>query len=266
MPVHALRAGTQHLRYRLNADSLTAGQVGALRSAVSKMQAIKDDRGFQYWAGIHGLPLPISCQHGTILFLPWHRAYLYLFEQYLLDQDPAASLPWWDWSAQRGLPRPYAPATVRSGGAKNSLASGPITGIPNGQFKPTGVPRKARTYRRPKPASNLPSAGQVQQLLKLDDFQDFSSQLENQFHGPVHMWVGGTMGMIPLAAFDPVFWAHHAMVDRIWYLWQLAHPGAGPHHSLLNTALPPFPLTVADTLDTTALGYAYAGEVSTTHP
>ncbi|MBV9870351.1 MAG: tyrosinase family protein, partial [Frankiaceae bacterium] len=49
------------------------------------MQAINDERGYQYWAGIHGLPLPNSCQHGTILFLPWHRAYLYLFEQYLLD-------------------------------------------------------------------------------------------------------------------------------------------------------------------------------------
>ncbi|MBV9869176.1 MAG: tyrosinase family protein [Frankiaceae bacterium] len=128
------------------------------------------------------------------------------------------------------------------------------------------MPRKSRTHRRPKAPSDLPSASVVQSLIKLSDFEDFSQQLESQVHGLVHMWVGGTMGMIPLAAYDPVFWAHHTMVDRIWYLWQLAHPGAGPHPSLLHTALPPFPLTVADTLDTAALGYVYAGEVVTSTP
>jgi len=265
MSVTPSRAGARHLRRRLSADSLTTTQVAGLRTAVWKMQAISDDRGFQFWAGIHGLPLPISCQHGTILFLPWHRAYLYLFEQYLLDQHPDASLPWWDWSKQFGLPAPYAQPRLQ-GGKANPLAGGPIKGIPSAQFTRDGVPRRTRTHRRPKAPARLPSAAQVHALLKLNDFADFSSQLENQFHGPVHMWVGGTMGMIPLAAFDPIFWAHHTMVDRIWYLWQLAHPGAGPHPSILHTPLPPFSMTVADTLDVTALGYVYAGEMSTTHP
>ena len=35
------------------------------------------------------------------------------------------------------------------------------------------------------------------------------------------------MSQIPLAAFDPLFWAHHTMIDRLWALWQQAHPGAG---------------------------------------
>ena len=39
-------------------------------------------------------------------------------------------------------------------------------------------------------------------------------------HDRVHGYVGGSMGQVPTAAFDPIFWSHHSMVDRIWYLWQ----------------------------------------------
>lgn len=71
------------------------------------------------------------------------------------------------------------------------------------------------------------------------------------------------MGQIPTAAYDPVFWAHHTMIDRVWRLWQLAHPAANPPAALLGQALPPFPMTVTDTLATTALGYDYAASTNT---
>jgi tyrosinase len=74
----------------------------------------------------------------------------------------------------------------------------------------------------------------------------------------VHVWVGGTMSEIPVAAYDPIFWAHHCMIDRLWYLWQLGHPGADPPASMLGTALAPFRMTVTDTLSINALGYEYA--------
>ena len=91
-------------------------------------------------------------------------------------------------------------------------------------------------------------------------------QLED-LHNQVHVWVGGTMSEIPLAAFDPVFWAHHTMIDRLWALWQLAHPGAGVGSVPLNHPLGPFPtLTVAHTLSTTALGYDYAAATSSATP
>ena len=45
------------LRHRRNARTLTAGQLADLRRAIAKAQAVKDDRGYQAWAGIHGLPL-----------------------------------------------------------------------------------------------------------------------------------------------------------------------------------------------------------------
>ena len=46
------------------------------------------------------------------------------------------------------------------------------------------------------------------------------------------------MAEIPLAAYDPLFFAHHTMIDRIWRLWQLRHPTAGVPADLLGAALP----------------------------
>jgi tyrosinase len=72
------------------------------------------------------------------------------------------------------------------------------------------------------------------------------------------------MSDIATAAYDPLFWAHHTMIDRVWRLWQLRHPHAEPPASMRHVALPPFPMTVADTLDTNALGYDYAASTAST--
>ena len=262
------KTGLAVRRYRTSVTGLTDTQLGVLREALTKMLALSDDRGFEFWAGIHGLPLPISCTHGSPLFLPWHRAYLYYFEQHLMDQMPAdqlVSLPWWDWSAQAGIPAAYAEPKL-PGGAVNPLSGAPISGIPAAQFNDENMPKVEHTYRQPAPPDQLPSAGQVSAVLALKDFDDFTVQLED-LHNQVHVWTGGTMSEIPLAAFDPVFWAHHTMIDRLWALWQLAHPGAGVGSVPLNHPLGPFPtLTVAQTLSTTALGYDYAAATSSATP
>ncbi len=262
------------LRYRKSVTSLTAAELAALRSAISDMLSLSDDRGFEYWAGIHGLPLPISCWHGSLLFLPWHRAYLYYFEQYLLDVMPAGapvSLPWWDWSTQAGIAPGYADAALPDG-TPNPLAAAPVSGIPDRQFTGENVPKVGRTFRRPGPAgphhgsAGLPSAGEVSAILALRDFEDFSIQLED-LHNQVHVWVGGTMSEIPVAAFDPLFWAHHAMIDRLWALWQQAHPGAGAGPVPRDHPLGPFPtLNVGQVLSITALGYQYAAATSSAVP
>ena len=244
---------TAPLRHRASVDQLSSDQLAAFRTAITSAQAIADDRGYQYWAGIHGLPLPMYCQHGTPLFLPWHRAYLYFFERALQDLVPGVTLPWWDWTIAHdvGVPASYADPTAN--GAPNPLASSPIQ--PTGR-EPGGSDHTVRQPGAPD-APPLPEPAQVQAVLALGDFVDFQTQLED-IHNGIHVWVGGTMSDISTAAYDPLFWAHHAMIDRIWRLWQLAHPHAGPPAALLNQALPPFNMTVTQTLDATGLGYDYA--------
>jgi tyrosinase len=245
------------LEHRPSVQQMTAAQLELLRKAVSATQAIADDRGYQHWAGIHGLPLPMYCQHGTPLFLPWHRAYLYLFEKALQDAVPGTMLPWWDWTADHATGIPPAYAEENAGGNPNPLFSSPIQA---GGREPRGPDHTVREPGLPE-APPLPPPGRIKQILALGDFIDFQTQLED-VHNGVHVWVGGTMSDIATAAYDPVFWAHHTMIDRVWRLWQLAHPAASPPAKLLGRALPPFPMTVTQTLDATALGYDYAASAS----
>jgi tyrosinase len=261
MSAHAptvVSAQARAWRHRKSVENLSPGQLTTLRRAFATVQAIGDDRGYGHWAGIHGLPLPMYCQHGSRLFLPWHRAYLYFFELALRDQVPEAVLVWWDWSSTAsrtsGIPSAFAQARVE--GQANPLYRAQVPAV----ARIDGQPRQ--TSRQPRPPGLLPTPAEVQRLLALPDFLDFQAQLED-VHGSIHVWVGGTMGQVPWAAYDPIFWAHHGMIDRIWRLWQIRHPSPHLPTDLLNRALPPFPMTVAETLDIKVLGYRYAA--ATTH-
>ena len=255
------QAPVSPVRFRRNVDRLTAGQLGNLRSAFEAVYALTDDRGYAHHAGIHGLPLPIGCDnaHGTPYFLPWHRAYLYFFERALRDRVPRAMLTWWDWRTgpQRPAQVPQAFRSRTVGGRTNALHSARVSRLALEQGRRAGLVVGARTRREPGDAALFPRAAEVRQVLELRDFLDFSFALEG-LHDRVHVWTGGHMGLIPFAAFDPIFWAHHTMVDRLWRLWQLRHPGARPPGAILDEALPPFRMTVRQTLDVTALGYDYA--------
>jgi tyrosinase len=50
-------------------------------------------------------------------------------------------------------------------------------------------------------------------------------QLERLSHGSMHVRVGGTVGWMSLfntAGLDPLFWLHHANIDRLWESWLAA--------------------------------------------
>jgi tyrosinase len=62
----------------------------------------------------------------------------------------------------------------------------------------------------------------------------------------------------PTAAYDPIFFAHHCMIDRLWYLWQVRHGNSRIPSDLLDLSLIPFGKTFRDVLDVQRLGYEYA--------
>jgi tyrosinase len=102
--------------------------------------------------------------------------------------------------------------------------------------------------------------------LNLNSFIDFQLALED-VHDFIHGWTGGLnpatssdggdMGNVGTAAYDPIFWAHHAMIDRIWYLWQLRHGVQTIPPDYLGKPLAPFSMTVEAVLDINRLGYEY---------
>jgi tyrosinase len=193
---------------------LTAVEVEALGEAFLAVMGLRDERGYQYHAGLHGLPLPIQCRHGDLLFLPWHRAYLYLFELALQDRMPEVAVPWWDWISasahQEGLPPTHA-AQAREDGRPNPLFDSEVL-LPPAELElvrerlPGALTDDdpPRTRRDPDLPDELPRDRTIRSILRAPTFSDFSLRLEN-VHNDVHVWVGGSMSSGPGGRLRPSF-------------------------------------------------------------
>jgi tyrosinase len=254
--------------HRKNAALLSADEVAALRGAFEQVKQISadargDDRGFFEHAGMHGVPY-WDCPHHTPqrLFLPWHRAYLYRLEQALADRVAGVTLPWWDWTTTREIPAPFAVAAA--GGTANPLFS-TETLVTAADIR-DGAPLVEETSRATSPPDLLPHADDLRAVLDQPNYAFFNDACEN-IHDGVHGWVGGTMGNVGYAAFDPVFWAHHCMIDRVWWLWQQqGRMNAVPFAGWEDLVLEPFNLTIRDVLNANALGFDYADSETLVEP
>ena len=246
------------MRYRKNVNCLNADELHDLREALAAMYALPaaDPNSFATLASFHGGPPVTYCAHGAPGFFTWHRAYLMAFENALRSVGCHVTLPYWNWS------------------------SGPTTGVPAPCRLPTYVNRVGATVPNPLYSGPRPAGGQTSRRANIDttafddlatsaqaamteaDFASFQSQI-NGVHGSVHVRTGGDMGSVPTAAYDPIFYLHHANIDRLWADWQTAHPGALPAIEA-NFQLEPFPRpysvqwqTGSDVESTAALGYRY---------
>jgi len=157
-----------------------------------------------------------TCQHSprgsiNMQFLPWHRMYLIFFERILrkASGDPQFALPYWDYYNELG---------PKHGVAVPALVRGTSTGSLYDEFRTPGLNTNA-TSIDPKLAS-------AEQAFKAPSFTSFSQQLEQQPHGLMHCGTGFNcaapdMGIVPVAGLDPVFYMHHANIDRLWQCWML---------------------------------------------
>lgn len=246
------------MRYRKNINCLSTEELHDLREALTAMFALpaSDPNSFAKLASFHGGPPTAYCRHGAPGFFTWHRAYMLAFENALTAAGCQISLPYWDWS------------------------SGPSTGVPAACRTATYVNRSGATvpnplYRGPRPAGGQTNrradidttafddlAASAQAAMATASFSSFQSQIDG-IHGSVHVRTGGDMSSVPSAAYDPIFYLHHANIDRLWAEWQVAHPGPLPATEA-TLALQPFnrPFTTqwqtgSDVESTTALGYQY---------
>ena len=91
-------------RQRANLDCLSEPETDALRDAFRQIYDLNqyddDRRSYNNQALIH----QNHCQHGWERFLPWHRAYLYEFEQNLQDFVRDIMVPYWDWTMPQYCP------------------------------------------------------------------------------------------------------------------------------------------------------------------
>jgi tyrosinase len=179
---------------------------------------------------MHGFMGPIGAER----FLPWHRVYLYVLEQHIQAYHPGLGIPYWDWTVDKSVP-PWL---------QNYLPTVVVTGNP------------VQVVRQPGAANALPTPANVAGALGSPTFDSFENALET-IHNGVHVWVGGTMAVVPTAPADPMFWLHHCNSDRVWAKWEVNDPNLNPSLAGADAVMDPWTTTEPQTRTTTALAYKY---------
>jgi hypothetical protein len=215
-----------------------------LARGIALMRGRDDALSFEHQRAFHA---DYWGQHGTWRFLPWHRMQLLQFERIIaqLTGDHAFALPYWDWQQTPNLPA--------------ILFTDPDLSLPGREATPdTDVA-----------AERWGMSNTATQVLT-DDFDLFcggprvGGRVEGYAHNCVHAIIGGQMGNPHTATLDPIFWLHHANIDRVWATWaehnqptysddflgEHLYDFTGPDGALLTA-------TARDMLDTAPLGYAY---------
>jgi tyrosinase len=192
-------------------------------------------------------------------FLPWHRMFVFFFEQIIRNVGgPGAvhfTLPYWNYTKSGSTYGVIPPQFTKK--------DDPTYGSLYVEARNTGV--NAGHPIAPPGYLNLDS---LKQCIygSSGAVQGFCSTLDGGLHGRVHVRTGNTMNMgaIEWAANDPVFWAHHCNIDRIWASWNAAGRKNPTDSTFLNKTFVfadgkgnKVIAKISDFLNIAKLGYSY---------
>lgn len=232
-----------------------------------------------------------QCQHGSWYFLPWHRGYLLGFEAIIRAEVTALNgpkdwaLPYWNYfkDGQAVLPPAFASPDWPDGQGDNPLfveqRYGPNNDgnvfVPLSQVNLNAMNEPEFTGVA---SGGSPGFGGIDTGFSHGGMTHGS--LETQPHDWVHGLVGGgtqtkpgLMSYPQTAGLDPIFWLHHANIDRLWEVWRQNPPThvdpadadwlKGPANIGQRQFAMPMPdgtiwnFTPAEVASLTGLGYGY---------
>ncbi|XAR66433.1 Catechol oxidase [Bertholletia excelsa] len=209
-----------------------------------------DPRSFYQQANVHcaycdgayeqvGFPDLEIQVHDSWLFLPFHRYYLYFFEKILgkLIDDPTFAIPFWNWDSPDGMSMPvfYTDPNSPFYDSRRDAAHQPPTLVdldfngsdPNVTDDQQVSSNLAIMYRQIVSSGSTTGLFMGRPYRAGDESDPGAGSLENIPHGPVHVWCGDRtqpnledMGNFYSAGRDPIFYAHHSNIDRMWNVWK----------------------------------------------
>jgi hypothetical protein len=251
-------AATPAVQYvRKNCQSPDAqADLEALAKALAIMKKLPcdDPRSWYYQGAIHNVPDSIAhnpycpkfttggtpmagwdgCTHGggENHFLIWHRLFTLHFERIVRKLSGKAdfAMPYWDYTNAKPGYR-VMPAVFRS--RTDSLYE-------SARYRPLNAGQAIdKTMNAP-----LDTAF----IYQYHSFSLFNTNIDQAPHGAMHDYIGcgnlntpswnriyqqqetgGLMGNVPSAAFDPIFWVHHANIDYLWTTWARSSRGRNPN-------------------------------------
>ncbi len=148
-------------------------------------------------------------QYQQWYFLPWHRLYLYQFEQVVREvlRDEDFSLPYWN-PVTGDVADLSLPAAFRD----------PSSPLYNG----TRFPWVNAGKRIDTPFMHWLTLDALNEKLYIDSptgSLGFCPRFDQNPHFFTHVSIGGDMADFATVGQDPIFYLHHSNLDRIWESW-----------------------------------------------
>ncbi|KAM3370334.1 hypothetical protein ACQJBY_017936 [Aegilops geniculata] len=291
-------ASSAPLRVRPAAHLADAEHLAKYERAVALMKQLPadDPRSFEQQWRVHcaycdgaydqvGFPDLEIQVHNCWLFFPWHRFYLYFHERILgkLIGDDTFTLPFWNWDAPAGMTLPAIYANRSSplyNERRNPAHQPPFSVDLDYNEVDVIIPTDEQIdqnlnimYRQMVSGAKKTRLFMGQPYRAGDQPDPGAGSVENVPHGTMHTWTGDPaqpnnedMGNFYSAARDPIFFAHHGNIDRLWHVWRGLRPSNTDFADAdwLDTAFlfydeeaRPVRVRVRDCLDPAAMGYAY---------
>jgi len=197
-----------------------------------------------------------QCQHQSWFFAPWHRGYLIALEAQVradvikLGGPSTWALPYWNYFGSGNafnIPPAFTQQKLPDGSANPLYVKA--------RYGPDGdgniyIPTAAGVQQHPGATATVTEDCMTSDKYTGDDtnpefggpvtgflhFGGTSGLLENNPHNLVHGAVGGSLQNGPdglmsnpsLAALDPIFYLHHANIDRMWAVWNQNSANTNP--------------------------------------
>ncbi|KAI5364067.1 putative tyrosinase copper-binding domain, di-copper centre-containing domain superfamily [Septoria linicola] len=177
-------------------------------------------------------------------FLPWHRYFLSVYEKAVQNCGYTGAVPYWDWTqdtqnvskspiwdSKTGLGGNGSPKKTEfvNGYKGRCVADGPFSKLRLKYYGTEVVDHcLLRSFNNGTEqvgdmlAPNYTPAA-VQKVQSNANYDHYRQALEAGPHGAIHSAVGGDLGP-STSPNDPVFFLHHAQVDRLWWEWQQQNP------------------------------------------
>ncbi|KAK1520758.1 monooxygenase [Colletotrichum costaricense] len=221
------------------------------QTVLEGMRSLYDDFSYSHAAVEHSA-------HRNVYFLPWHRWFLYLFDASLRQNcGYGGPTPYWDWSRDHA---DLVGSSVFEDSPEFGLGgTGDCSSSPEADCKVTTgafaqlelawpIPHPLRRnltlitgwfdHEKPQNSTLGPDSVRNSTEHHTGDFYSFQHSME-QMHNHVHNFVGGDLAgdcpkklpaesckdlAVAFTPNDPLFWLHHAQLDRLWSKWQRRHP------------------------------------------
>ncbi|WP_394773519.1 tyrosinase family protein [Flavobacterium sp.] len=256
----------KYTRYNVNTPQGQAN-LEAMNVAFKKMRDMgcENGLGWYYQGAMHNIPDLINgpnelcakyqtskdklwawgdCTHkknsdaASLNFLLWHRMYIWYLEKIVreLSGKQDFAIPYWNYGSKEEADN------VMAKGARDK--SGSLYVAARYSVLNDGKPIPAERVNDIQLA-----LGELKTNPSFAGSAGFSKNLEIAPHGFMHDLIGGEyaeptesyynniyqlkdysglMANVPSAGFDPIFWVHHSMIDRIWESWDVSAYGQRP--------------------------------------